>query len=120
MICFTNHAQATAPTFVYNIAAKIFIDGTLLATPHLVLRPAEKGEVSFKTDDAELKIHVLAREAAINRDAIKVSFDVDYQDHDHLRHYNANLILSPNEEATVKLFSPKNHSFELKVIINRE
>lgn len=108
---------------VFDMTFKIFIDGKLITSPRIVACANQLASIdSFnKSGAADLKINLVARNAAMpgNQNAIGINFDVQYKDGEEKMHSKPTFFLWPNQEGNIKFSSKTGHVYEIDVVAKR-
>ena len=107
----------------FNITSKVFIDGKLISSPHLIVRVNQPATVVILNDSGteKLKLDVIANDAVAPgiQDAIKMNFDIHYVNGDNKFHSKPVFVVAPRQEGNIYL-SQSGHSFEMYVQAVRE
>lgn len=104
----------------YKITSKIFVDGQLVSSPQIVAVANQKAAINLskKNADQSLQLTVIANDIA--KDNIKVNYDIEYHDGNEKMHSKPEMIFIPNQEGIIRIASDLNHTFEMKVVVERQ
>ena len=104
---------------VFDVQSKIFIDNKLISSPRIVAKANQVSAISISNNAATsvLKMKLIATDH--NKNTIAIKFDVQYKNGNEKFHSTPELILSPNQEKTIKLSFNSDHLFEMHVLAKR-
>lgn len=103
---------------MYKITSKLFIDGQLVSSPVIVNYENQKSSIHISDKGVTLKMTLI--EKAISKDSIRINYDIQYTNDDEKMHSKPEMILVPNKEGVIRIASDSNHTFEMKVVVERQ
>jgi Zn-dependent protease with chaperone function len=105
---------------MFKITSKIFINGQLVSSPQIVAYENQKATITLsnKNGDQDIKLALIAKDNS--KDSIKINYDFQYNNGNDKMHSKPEMILVPNQEGVIRIASDSNHSYEMKVIAERQ
>jgi hypothetical protein len=103
----------------FKITTKIIIDGKLISSPQILAKENQEASIVLANNTQGLKMKLVANNNAKNN-AIEINYDIEYKnDKDEMR-ANPHMIIMPNQEGTIRIASDSGHSYEMKVIAEKQ
>ena len=114
-----------ASTNHYHINAKIFIDGKLVASPHIVTLENEEAEINQVSENPhkEMKMRVIASDTGNEqvKDDILMKFHVQYLSDTRIVESNPQVLAKAGSEATIRIGDRQgDRDIQMKVVVSRE
>ena len=117
---------------IFDITSKIYADGKLIASPHIIARANQKAAIyiadQMKTKDNEmsmsghsLQLKLLAKNAEVYKtnDDIKMTYDIQYRNANEKMHAASTIKLTPNRERVIDL-SNNAHQYKIYMLAKRK
>jgi len=105
---------------IFKITSKIFIDGKLVTSPQIVAKANQKASIVLSGTDGGQGLGIESVAKDLSKDNIEISYDIQYTDGEEKMHFKPKLVVTPNQEATMRIASDSDHSYEMKVIAERQ
>lgn len=105
---------------IFKITSKIFIDGKLVSSPQIVAHVNQKASITLsnKNENQSLMVALIAKDFA--KDNIRVNYNIQYNNGNEKMQSKPEMILVPNQEGVIRISSDFGHSYEMKVIAERQ
>jgi len=108
----------------FNILSKIFLDGELISSPRIVIMANQPAsiEIGNKDRSQDLRIKLVSKDATMSgiKNAISISYDIRYQNGEEKMHSKPQIIIAPGQEGRVSLSSDSGHTYEMRVVAERD
>ncbi len=105
----------------FDIKSKIFIDGKLVSSPHIITKDRATIEIGNTERTQSLKIELLAKNAVMSgaNDEIKLNYDIQINNNGEKMHFTPSFIVAPYQEGKINI-SDSGHSYEMHVLAVRK
>jgi hypothetical protein len=117
---------------IFDIISKIYVDGELVSSPHIIARANQIALVvisdHIKTQDNKiltannsLRLGLIATDVTTTgkNNEIKISYDIEYLNGENKMHSKPKIILTPNQEGAIRI-SDAGHVYEVRVLAKRQ
>lgn len=108
----------------FKITSKIFIDGKLLSSPLIVVYAQQPASITLSNDDAtqSLRVGLVVKDVEMTgiKDAIGISYDIQYKNGKESMHTQPQIVVAPHKEGVVTISSGAGHAYEMHVLAERE
>lgn len=105
-----------------DITSKIFIDGKLVTSPHIITYPNQKAQITIsnKNEKNGIRMSLIANdiESSIKK-SIDINYDIDYKDSDIHFKTKQEIFVIPNQAVKVRIFSYEGHVVDLSVLVKK-
>lgn len=103
----------------FRITTKIIVDGKLVSSPQILAKENQEASIVIANNAQGLKMKLVANNDAKNN-AIEINYDIEYKNGKDEMRANPQMIVMPSQEGTIRIASDSGHSYEMKVIAERQ
>lgn len=112
-IALTTAATASIATTQFDITTKIYIDGELVSSPRIIARADQKATIKL----SNLSMGLIASNAS--KDAIKINYDVQYNNGSKDAHSKSQVIALPNQPVAISFTTASGHLYDMRLLAKR-
>lgn len=103
----------------FKITTKIIVDGKLVSSPQILAKENQEASIIISNNSQGLKMKLVANNDAKNN-GIDINYDIEYKNGKDEMRANPHMIVMPNQEGVIRIASDSGHSYEMKVIAERQ
>lgn len=108
---------------VFKIASALFMDGKLVSSPIIVTYAEQKASIVITntnhTGAQGLRLKLIAKDVE-KSDAIAINYDIEFKNDKESMHSKPQMIVTPHHQGTLTIASDSGHTFEMRVIAERQ